>query len=106
MLRLAQDHRVVAESSAPGPVQGGMELHLRSRRLQLNTHAESGNSNDLSQNRRVSSGQKTNLLDISVGVQGSSRSHKISNWAQDLSRIIVFPHPAKGKGRAHTHRPD
>jgi hypothetical protein len=66
-----------------------MELHLRGSRLSLNPHAESGNSSDVGQSRS-STGPKKDLLATSVGGQSSSLSHKISNWGQDLSRIIHF----------------
>jgi hypothetical protein len=47
------------------------------------------NSSDVGQSRS-STGPKKDLLATSVGGQSSSLSHKISNWGQDLSRIIHF----------------
>jgi len=58
VLRMAEDDRAVAESSASWNFQGGMGLHLCSRCLQLSPYEESGDSIDVSRGRSLRAGRK------------------------------------------------
>jgi hypothetical protein len=92
-LRMAEDDRAVAESSASRNPQGGMELHLCCSRLRPGLHAESGDSSGVSQDRRVRRVEK-DLLSTGRCGQSSSVNHELSNLEEDLSRIIqFFPQP-------------
>lgn len=53
VLWVAEDDRIVAESSASRNLQGRMGLHLRSRSLQSSPYEESGDASDVSRDRSV-----------------------------------------------------
>lgn len=87
---MAEDDCAVAESSASRNLQGGMERHLCCGRLQLGPYAESGDSNDVSQDRSAFAGAKKESRATRVNSQNSSLRHTIEEPGENLSCIIPF----------------
>src|SRR5579859_5442677 len=86
---MAEDNRAGADGSAPRNLQGGMGLHVRRSRLQLSPHAESGDSSDVGQGRRVFADQKSPQV-TSRSNQSPFPSRKIVKPEEILSYVILY----------------
>src|SRR5215467_10165250 len=96
MLRMAEDNRADAQGATPGDFQSGVGVHVRGRRLQFGTDAESERQLGWCRMSRGSSvsvlpktGEKMPYLQALMSLRGSfSRSIKIG--LRDSRKNIRF----------------